>query len=58
MLEVEEKDSKYYARPFYGKSGMISIFSRSNSYTVISENQEGLKKGSLIKFKLLQEGKL
>ncbi len=58
MLEVEEKDSKYYARPFYGKSGMISIFSKSNSYTVISENQEGLKKGSLIKFKLLQEGKL
>lgn len=58
MLEIEEIEGKYYAKASYGKSGMISIFSKSNGYVSISEDEEGLKKGSIIKVNLLQEGKL
>lgn len=58
MLEVEEKEGKYYARASYAKSGMITVFSKSNGYVSISEDEEGLKKGSIIKVKLFRDGRL
>jgi molybdopterin molybdotransferase len=35
----------YFAEPFFGKSGMISVLSGADGYVVIDLNKEGLQKG-------------
>ncbi len=45
MVKLEEKDGVYYARPTFGKSGMISLLSESQGYIIIETHEEGINKG-------------
>ncbi|RKD31645.1 gephyrin-like molybdotransferase Glp [Thermohalobacter berrensis] len=45
MVTLEERDGKLYATPIFGKSGMITLLSKSNGYIVIKSHEEGVTKG-------------
>ena len=45
-LRLEEDG--YAAEPVFGKSGMVSILTRSDGYAIIENNREGLKKGETV----------
>jgi len=45
MVKLEERNGKMYAEPVFGKSGMITLLSKSNGYIIIKEHEEGLNKG-------------
>ncbi|HZH93886.1 MAG TPA: gephyrin-like molybdotransferase Glp [Tissierellaceae bacterium] len=45
MITLKEEDGKILATPSFGKSGMITLLSRSNGYIVIAEHEEGIDKG-------------
>ena len=45
MVTLKEEDGKILATPSFGKSGMITLLSRSNGYIVIAEHEEGIDKG-------------
>ncbi len=45
MVKLSEQDGKYYASPTFGKSGMISLLSKSQGYIVIGAHEEGINKG-------------
>lgn len=45
MVKLEEREGKYYARPSFGKSGMISLLSKSQAYVIIEMHEEGIYKG-------------
>lgn len=53
MVSLEEVDNKYYARPMFGKSSMITLLSKSCGYVIIDENCEGLYKEQEVKVHLL-----
>jgi len=45
MVMLEERENKIYAVPNFGKSGMITLLSKSSGYIVIKADEEGLNKG-------------
>ncbi|MEL5897853.1 gephyrin-like molybdotransferase Glp [Clostridium sporogenes] len=45
MVSLEERRSRLYAVPSFGKSGMITLLSKSNGYVIIKSYEEGLNKG-------------
>lgn len=45
MVSLEKKDGIVYARPVFGKSGMISLLLNSSGFIIISSETEGLPKG-------------
>lgn len=45
MVTLEERQGKIFAKPNYGKSGMITLLSNSNGYVIIKPHEEGLNKG-------------
>lgn len=45
MVKLREEEGKFYARPTFGKSGMISLLSESEGYIVIKAFEEGIYKG-------------
>ncbi len=45
MVSVGKNDSGYTATPSFGKSGMISLMTKSQGYIVIGEHEEGINKG-------------
>ncbi len=45
MVSLEKKNGIIYARPVFGKSGMISLLLNSSGYIVIGSETEGLPKG-------------
>ncbi|MGF7060607.1 molybdopterin molybdotransferase MoeA [Brassicibacter mesophilus] len=45
MVRLEERDNKIYAEPVFGKSGMITLLSKSNGYIIIKNHEEGIYKG-------------
>jgi len=45
MVTLKAEDGKILATPSFGKSGMITLLSRSNGYIVIAEHEEGIDKG-------------
>ena len=45
MVKLSEEDGKFYARPTFGKSGMISLLSNSQGYIIIESHEEGIYKG-------------
>ena len=50
---IEEIDNKIIAKPVFGKSGLISVFSKAWGYIKIQKNVEGLKEGQSVEvFKL------
>jgi molybdopterin molybdotransferase len=53
MVELERTEEGYLAIPLYGKSGAISLVSRSQGYIRIPHNKEGLSKGETVKVELL-----
>jgi molybdopterin molybdotransferase len=47
-VTLEEIDGEVIAKPVFGKSGLITVFSRAFGYIKIDRNIEGLKEGQLI----------
>lgn len=45
MVKLREENGIYYANPTFGKSGMISLLSKSQGYIVIGAHEEGIYKG-------------
>lgn len=45
MVKLDLRDGKYYARASFGKSGMISLLSKSQGYIVVEIHEEGIYKG-------------
>lgn len=47
-LKLEESPSGYLATPLFYKSGLISVLSQADGYTVIPTNEEGIPKDTLL----------
>ena len=45
MVKLNEENGVFYASPTFGKSGMISLLSKSQGYIVIGAHEEGINKG-------------
>lgn len=45
MVKLQNRDSKIYATPSFGKSGMITLLSNSDGYIIIKPHEEGIYKG-------------
>ena len=45
MVTLKEEDGKILATPSFGKSGMITLLSKSSGYIVIAQHEEGIDKG-------------
>lgn len=45
-VELKKVDSKLFAYPVFGKSGMISLLTSANGYVHISRGSEGINKGN------------
>lgn len=48
MVELQEEEGRYTALPIHGKSGAISLLSKSKGYIKIDANKEGIKKGETV----------
>ena len=49
MVRICENDSGINAEPQFGKSGMISLLSRSGGYIIMDENTEGVEKEEAVR---------
>ena len=49
LVKLTEKAGVIEAVPVFAKSGMISPMSRSDGYFEMTENQEGVRAGDLVK---------
>jgi len=47
-VEIETIENVVVAKPVFGKSGLISVFSKAWGYIVIEKNVEGLKEGQIV----------
>lgn len=47
MVNIVERDGKTYAIPSFGKSGMITLLSKSDGYVVLKPHEEGISKGDV-----------
>lgn len=45
MVKLEERNGSIYAKPSFGKSGMISLLSNSDGYIIIEPYEEGIYRG-------------
>ncbi|WP_422485564.1 gephyrin-like molybdotransferase Glp [Gudongella sp. DL1XJH-153] len=45
MVSIKEENGQTFATPSFGKSGMITLLSKSSGYIVIKEHEEGIDKG-------------
>jgi molybdopterin molybdotransferase len=45
MVTLRTEGDRYYASPTFGKSGMITLLSKSQGYIVISDYEEGINRG-------------
>lgn len=46
---IEEKGEELLASPVFGKSGLITSFSKAYGYMRIERNEEGIKEGQIVK---------
>ncbi|WIV12575.1 gephyrin-like molybdotransferase Glp [Proteiniborus sp. MB09-C3] len=47
MVNIRERNGKTYAIPSFGKSGMITLLSKSDGYIVLKPHEEGISKGEI-----------
>lgn len=47
MVKIVERDGKTYAIPSFGKSGMITLLSKSDGYILLKPHEEGISKGEV-----------
>jgi molybdopterin molybdotransferase len=47
-VTIEEKSSELIASPVFGKSGLITSFSKAYGYIRIERNEEGIKEGQIV----------
>lgn len=53
MVDLEEREGRFYARPVYGKSGMITTISSARGIVTIPKNIEGIYRGEGVEVILL-----
>lgn len=49
MVDILEEEGRTLIQPIYGKSGMLTMMTKSTGYIKIDTNQEGLNKGENVK---------
>ncbi len=54
MIELRQEGENFYGVPSFGKSGMISLLSKSQGYIIIGSHEEGIYKGEEREVYLLQ----
>lgn len=54
MVRLEKQGDEYIAHPIHGKSGMISLMSKSDGYIEIPMEKEGIEKGSMVSVNLFR----
>jgi len=47
-VSIEKDNNEVIAKPVFGKSGLISVFSRAWGYIKIDKNMEGVKEGQIV----------
>lgn len=47
-VELEKIENRVVAKPVFGKSGLISVFSKAFGYIVIEKNVEGVREGQKV----------
>lgn len=47
MVKLNEENGDLFATPSFGKSGMITLLSKSQGYIIIKEHEEGINEGEL-----------
>lgn len=52
MVELEEQDGTYIAKPIHAKSAAISQLSKAHGFVRIPVNKEGIQKGEKVKIEL------
>lgn len=53
MVQLEEQDGTYIAKPIHAKSAAISQLSKAHGFIRIPVNKEGIQKGETVKIELL-----
>lgn len=48
MVKLVQKEDGYYAKPVFGKSGLMSSLTQADGYVMIGINEEGLKSGEKV----------
>jgi molybdopterin molybdotransferase len=48
-VTIEEKGNELVAQPVFGKSGLITSFSKAWGYIKIERNEEGIREGQIVK---------
>lgn len=46
---IEEKNEEFFAQPVFGKSGLITSFSKAYGFIKIDRNEEGIKESQIVK---------
>ncbi|MFW5647992.1 MAG: molybdopterin molybdotransferase MoeA [Candidatus Alkaliphilus sp. MAG34] len=54
MIELRQEGGDFHGTPAFGKSGMISLLSKSQGYIIIGSHEEGIYKGEEREVYLLQ----
>lgn len=49
MVRLFEEEGGYIAEPIFGKSGLVSLLTAADGYTLIDMNKEGLRRDELVK---------
>ncbi|BEP29758.1 molybdopterin molybdotransferase MoeA [Helicovermis profundi] len=49
MIKIEEINNEFVFAPSYGESGMITLLTTSNGYTIIPIDKEGIVKGEKVR---------
>lgn len=55
MVHLNREGDEWTCMPIYAKSGMMSLLANASGYIHISNEKEGLLKGSIVEVSLLQE---
>jgi molybdopterin molybdotransferase len=54
MVRLEKRESQWFARPIYAKSGMMSLLAHTSGYFIIPMNKEGHQQGEIVEVYLRQ----
>lgn len=48
MVQIQEREGQWIAKPVHGKSGMVSLLSKADGYIEIPMEKEGIQRGEII----------
>jgi len=48
MVQIQENEGRWIAKPVHGKSGMVSLLSKADGYIEIPMEKEGIQRGEIV----------